>query len=162
MNAEQPQEREPAKLVELQPLDLEQPPPRHLPVPENPPLHCLQCGYNLTGLVSRRCPECGTHFKVRSLPRPATIEEQDRTAIHSDRIAFRGGILLLIVGTVAPMVFLDGSGGSSVSLRFLMVGCSAIILTTACIYKGFFQRTWPEAMLLAGLGSATLAALLIF
>ena len=24
------------------------------------PGHCQQCGYNLTGNVSGRCPECGT------------------------------------------------------------------------------------------------------
>lgn len=26
----------------------------------SPPGHCLECGYNLTGNVSGRCPECGT------------------------------------------------------------------------------------------------------
>jgi hypothetical protein len=26
----------------------------------NPPGHCRKCGYNLTGNVSGRCPECGT------------------------------------------------------------------------------------------------------
>lgn len=26
------------------------------------PPFCLSCGYNLTGAVSRRCPECGSHF----------------------------------------------------------------------------------------------------
>ena len=25
----------------------------------HPPGHCVQCGYNLTGNVSGRCPECG-------------------------------------------------------------------------------------------------------
>ncbi len=25
-----------------------------------PPGHCQKCGYNLTGNVSGRCPECGT------------------------------------------------------------------------------------------------------
>ena len=30
-----------------------------------PPGHCQKCGYNLTGNVSGRCPECGeaTHFR---------------------------------------------------------------------------------------------------
>ena len=31
--------------------------PRHKPVP---PGQCRKCGYNLTGNVSGRCPECGT------------------------------------------------------------------------------------------------------
>lgn len=29
-----------------------------------PPGHCLTCGYNLTGNISGRCPECGTPIKV--------------------------------------------------------------------------------------------------
>jgi len=28
-----------------------------------PPGHCVRCGYDLTGNVSGRCPECGTAFK---------------------------------------------------------------------------------------------------
>ena len=27
------------------------------------PGHCRQCGYNLTGNVSGRCPECGRHWR---------------------------------------------------------------------------------------------------
>lgn len=164
MNAEEPKEqREPARLVELQPLNLKPLPDRHLPIPEeDPPHRCLQCDYILTGLVSRRCPECGTPFKLRAPHRTPTIGGQDRTAILSDRIAFRGGILLLIAGTVAPMISLDGSDSFSVPLRFLMVGCGMLILTVAFAYKSFFQRTWPEAMLLAGLSSVALATLLVF
>lgn len=28
---------------------------------------CVQCGYNLTGLVEPRCPECGTGFTPESV-----------------------------------------------------------------------------------------------
>jgi hypothetical protein len=28
-------------------------------------LRCVKCGYDLTGLLSRRCPECGEFFKPR-------------------------------------------------------------------------------------------------
>jgi len=31
--------------------------------PVFPPGHCNKCGYNLFGLASRRCPECGTPFE---------------------------------------------------------------------------------------------------
>ena len=32
----------------------------HLDRRRHPPGHCADCGYNLTGNVSRVCPECGT------------------------------------------------------------------------------------------------------
>lgn len=40
------------------------------PKPSSPvdeQLHCPQCGYNLTGIASRRCPECGVRFDRRAL-----------------------------------------------------------------------------------------------
>ena len=32
-----------------------------------PPGHCVQCGYNLTGNVSGRCPECGNRIISESM-----------------------------------------------------------------------------------------------
>lgn len=29
------------------------------------PGHCKECGYNLTGLTSSRCPECGTDVEAK-------------------------------------------------------------------------------------------------
>jgi hypothetical protein len=34
------------------------------PIPEEWGLRCVNCGYDLTGLVERRCPECGEPFDV--------------------------------------------------------------------------------------------------
>lgn len=31
----------------------------YLKAPKHPPGHCQRCGYNLAGLDSRACPECG-------------------------------------------------------------------------------------------------------
>jgi hypothetical protein len=39
-----------------------------------PPGHCRKCGYNLTGNVSGRCPECGT--PVRGCSAPTSIAER--------------------------------------------------------------------------------------
>jgi hypothetical protein len=35
------------------------------PIPAELNLRCLSCGYALTGLTERRCPECGTYFDPR-------------------------------------------------------------------------------------------------
>lgn len=35
-------------------------------------LHCLHCGYDLTGLTEHRCPECGRGFDENALRRAAT------------------------------------------------------------------------------------------
>ncbi len=36
------------------------------PIPAEWDLRCTRCGYNLTGLVGRVCPECGQRFKPRA------------------------------------------------------------------------------------------------
>lgn len=53
---------------------------RSEPIPPEWDLHCGACGYNLTGLTARRCPECGEPFKPRELwsaNRLAAIEAQE-------------------------------------------------------------------------------------
>lgn len=35
------------------------------PIPEDLHLHCTHCGYDLTGLLERTCPECGESFAPR-------------------------------------------------------------------------------------------------
>lgn len=37
---------------------------------------CLSCGYNLTGAVSDRCPECGHHFNARDWQRELEYVER--------------------------------------------------------------------------------------
>ena len=40
----------------------------YLDRPLPPPGHCQKCGYDLTGNVSGRCPECGTVINAPSEP----------------------------------------------------------------------------------------------
>ena len=42
------------------------------PIPPEWDLHCTQCGYNLTGLTGRVCPECGQPF----LPRQTWLDNR--------------------------------------------------------------------------------------
>ncbi len=41
------------------------------PSNEGPAFHCPGCGYNITGLYSRRCPECGRTIRMREVRRLA-------------------------------------------------------------------------------------------
>jgi len=179
MNAEQPGEREPADLVELQPLDEAPPPPRHVgkrgevvvglagdygrPVPEQPPHLCPECDYNLTGLISRRCPECGTPFTLSEARwhadgfSPATM--RDQRSVRLDRIFFHGGLVLLVAGMVTPMVVPWQGFGRIVALRFWMAVLTILILTITWVFKSTLDRPWSDAMVLAGLLSTAFAVL---
>jgi hypothetical protein len=44
------------------PMQMPPMPDEGRPIPEYLNLRCTRCGYDLTGLVSRTCPECGTDF----------------------------------------------------------------------------------------------------
>lgn len=46
--------------------------------PADSKLFCLHCGYNLTGLPSGQCPECGTAFDLATLP---TLMAQRRRGV---------------------------------------------------------------------------------
>ncbi len=180
MNAEEPKkQREPAKLVELQPLDEAPLPPRHVgksgefvvgldgdygrPVPERPPHLCPECDYNLTGLVSRRCPECGTPFTLSEARHhadgssPAT--QRDLRSARFERIFFYGGLALLVGGMVTPMVIPWGGVARIMALRFWMTVLTILILTVAWVFKSALDWGWADCMALAGLLSLAFAVL---
>lgn len=80
-----------------------------VPVPADPPHHCPACDYNLTGLYSRRCPECGRPFRLfearleRWPPTPEMV--QDRREARHDRWRMILGATLTLVGYLAPVVW---------------------------------------------------------
>jgi hypothetical protein len=78
------------------------------PIPPEWNLHCTQCGYNLTGLTSRVCPECGQPFWPRLTWLANRRAKDDSEAIKSRWLkwptiaVFTCGLLLGVVYIFAP------------------------------------------------------------
>ncbi len=176
MTAEKEPTPEPKGPLELEPLVTRAVPLRHVeqshasrthapgdvgaPVPSTPLHECPECKYNLRGLTSRRCPECGEPFtlsearKQGSLSSPRT--QQDLRAARADRISLQLGIVLQIASVLVPMIVLTG-GGQGGQIMFMWIGLTILIL--ACLVKGYFAIPWPPVMLTAGLFAAGIAAM---
>jgi len=179
MAAEEDRPPESQEHVELEPLVTRATPLRHVershasathppgevgsPVPPMPLHECPQCEYNLTGLTSRRCPECGEPFtlsearKQGSLRSPRT--KQDLRAVRASRHSLHAGIVLQLAGLIVPMIAFTGAqrGG-----QFFFLGISLSILLIASLVRGYFVLPWSAAMLAAGIVSAVWATMLLF
>ncbi len=78
------------------------------PIPTEWDLHCTQCGYNLTGLIGRVCPECGQRFRPR-----ATWVANREPAERSARLLFLrklavGVFLATLLGVGAGLLLRSG------------------------------------------------------
>jgi hypothetical protein len=104
--------------IELEPLAV--PPPRpegdspasqpagEPPIPQRPLHACPHCDYNLTGLTSRRCPECGEPFTIaearaRGFELSAGGQEY-RKSLRADRAVLLLGLALMAFGLGFPCI----------------------------------------------------------
>ncbi len=169
---------EPTGPVELEPLVTRAEPPRHVershvsathppgehgsPIPARPLHECPSCEYNLTGLISRRCPECGEPFTLSEARQQGSLRSprtrQDLRAVRADRVSLQLGIALQLASVIVPMIVLSG-GRSGGQIMFMWIGLT--ILTLACLVKGYFAIPWAPTMLTAGLVSASVATMLL-
>lgn len=165
--------------VELEPLVTRAAPLRHVersspsathpsdgvgsPVPDRPLHECPTCAYILTGLTSRRCPECGEPFTLSEARRQGSLRsprtQEDLRAVRAHRLLLALGVFLQLAGLLVPMGVLIGAwrGG-----QLLLCAVSLSIFTFAFLVRGHFALSWTAAMLAAGIVSASLAAMLIF
>ncbi len=134
-----------------------------LPVPQNPPHVCPACEYNLTGLTSRRCPECGTPFTLiearRAARRNEPIEIEDRRAQRWQQAGLIAGWALMAAAIAAPMI------ASRAIDRWGLFGRTVIVLmclSGAWMYTAYRHRTLAEAVFLAGAASAMISGFFVY
>lgn len=70
---------------------------------ELPPV-CLECGYDLTGCVSDRCPECGIYFSRRELAKYINDLKLELRVLRSVNDWVRAGAVMAFSGLVLLLV----------------------------------------------------------
>lgn len=140
----------------------------HGAIPERPAHVCPNCDYNLTGLTSRRCPECGEEFSlIEARMRGIELSDGVRRVIRAETIALikmyigiglmMFSVWLQIVGPGTPFTLL----GFVITLRGgVMLIFMAPLWCFIAIYKALADRTWAEAIWLAGLVAAGVSVFL--
>ena len=72
-------------------------------------IHCLDCGYNLTGLVQNRCPECSRRFD---------LQDSDTFAIDNPRgRPIQSGYAYLGASILGALIILQPFIGGRVGFR---------------------------------------------
>jgi len=140
------------------------------PVPSRPLHLCPYCDYNLTGLTTYRCPECGQPFTLSEGRQRALDMSPEMRTLHwsawMDRYSGLFGFLLLVAAAVVPNTIAGGcanwpvltiTGAGLLSWGFLL----ALILC-ACLVKSFLDTTWSRLLFGSGLLAAVVAALFCF
>jgi hypothetical protein len=142
---------------------------REAPIPAVPLHLCPSCNYNLTGLTSRRCPECGTPFTLRDAKMHG-IEMSDDVQRHLRFERWRNlksylGVGLLLLAVWLPNVStgsLRGLLGLKLTGRgYYMLSLLPVLLLFACYYKIVRGYTWEEAIWMAGLIAISISAVLV-
>ncbi|MFQ5412999.1 MAG: NUDIX hydrolase [Phycisphaerae bacterium] len=128
----------------------------HTDGPEDIDVHCAECGYNLTGAVSGRCPECGWVIEPSTLAEAASPTRRVWRLFAGVTAAVVGAgtsmAVVSLLGDVRPsaeMALLGGLGLSAV------VGYAIIAYLALRPWRGDHAR-WP---LPRGDASAAVAAL---
>jgi hypothetical protein len=125
------------------------------------PLHlCPVCAYNLTGLTSRRCPECGKPFTLSEARRRGgemTAEAQeDYRVLRGERVRLVLGTVMFLIGYLAPIVY-----NNTPLRKWVMTVLVGTMFSLIVMYKVFLQKGWDHAMMIAGLLSIVIGAMIL-
>lgn len=95
------------------------------------PPFCVTCGYNMTGAVSERCPECGTLFNAKEWrQRAAELAQRSKQIGEANAWAARG-LKIAIGGMVMVLIDLavgDSWAGELLTKVALIGGVAALFL----------------------------------
>lgn len=128
------------------------------PVPEKPPHACPNCDYNLTGLTSRRCPECGEEFTLHEARLRANeigeYGKEMRAIRRKDMVFVVLGIATGVIGLLIPFWFppLDPVNPGSLWPWISALPCFfalGILLIGVVRYKTDWR--WPHAIFAGGI-----------
>ena len=132
---------------------------------------CPNCDYNLTGLIERRCPECGEPFDLGEARfRGFELSEGGASLRHWEKLDWvrRGlGVGLIILGfclpTIVGAVFKSTPGLlPAVGKRWLMLFLVApgdLMLLMVCWYLDY---GWSRILLTVGILTAAAGLLVAF
>jgi len=122
------------------------------PVPAAPLHVCPGCRYVLTGLTTRRCPECGAPFTLRDARSAAqggkgSFAREDIRAIRVARICLIAGAVMLIAGFGMPAVLSERPGATLA----VMMGFFAPALLVGLLLRGLLDVSRHIIIVLLGL-----------
>lgn len=116
------------------------------------PLKCKKCGYELRGLNSLTCPECGTVNQLRTAKRERELAESKRQA----RKAWISPVIMTIVGlSVSSGIVAMASGGPEVvghliSFAMTLVIAGVVYFVCSLLWIGFDEPLPMTALRLMG------------
>ncbi len=128
------------------------------------PPFCLNCGYNLIGAVSSRCPECGTHFDAHEWRRLATVLKRQRQEFEEAATWVKlgckaAGIALAVV--ILGMVIRPGWGMFFFRAVGVLGGFAALFLGLNRVRVGQAPKGVPAGLFPSGDMMLAVASILL-
>jgi predicted RNA-binding Zn-ribbon protein involved in translation (DUF1610 family) len=107
------------------------------------PPFCVHCGYNLTGMASPRCPECGAPFRSREWRRHA---ERLRGRLYAARDATEFVRLAFPFGGIGLLIALVNHVVTLMCAHYLLTGLAGIfgLVALSLGIGGFKPAQLPE------------------
>jgi len=140
-----------------------------IPIPEAPLHQCPTCDYILTGLISRRCPECGEEFALSEARRRGfELSEEMRESyrwLRNEKIMLAVGLFLMVIGFALPWFsYTPGLGWPVITISrrgWIMVYLIPEMLLVWMILRVYFGTRWLHIVFATGLLSAFVGLLLV-